>query len=119
MIGWLKRYGMIVGLVAASLTGTGAIIASASSVVSYVDEYISSQVEVKLDKVQFAMSQKVQEDLKSVQRGLRGVQEQVNSGASDNRIIKEKIEQLDRQQKNSDASIEKQLNLIIKLIDKP
>lgn len=100
----LKRWGGAAGAVLA-------IIALAGTVAAWGDSLIDQRVQIKLAEVV------KKDDLNTLARQLNGVQEQVNTGTSDNRVIKEKLQHIEQQQIERTQSIEKQLNLIIKLIE--
>jgi hypothetical protein len=100
----IKKWGGIAG---AAL----ALIALAGTVAAWGDSLIDRRVQIKLAE----MVKK--DDLQALTRKLNGVQERVNTGTSDNRVIKEKLQHIEQQQIERTQSIEKQLNLIIKLIE--
>jgi hypothetical protein len=101
----IKRWGGVAG---AAL----ALIALVGTVAAWGDNLIDQRVQIKLAE----MVKK--DDLQALTRKLNGVQEQVNTGTSDSRVIKEKLQHIEQQQVERTQSIEKQLQLIIKLIEK-
>lgn len=103
MIDWLKRNGAIIGTI---VTIVGAVSAAAAYAESIIDQ-----------RVEYKMAGLLTQKLESVERRIGGVQEQVNTGASDNRVIKEQLLHIEKQQTERNKAMEKQLELIIKLIE--
>lgn len=103
MIEWLKKWGGVAGSVVTILALFGAAGA-------YADKMIDERVEIKLAGA-------LKSELQTMTRRLNGVQEQVNTGASNSRVIQQKLQHIESQQVERDKSIERQLNLIIKLIE--
>lgn len=103
MIEWLKRNGAIIGIVTSILSAAGAAVA-------YGESVIDARVKTKVSDL-------LADQTEQVSRRLNGIQEQVNGGASDSRVIKEKLQHIEQQQVERSRSLEKQLELIIKLIE--
>ena len=103
MTDWLKKWSGICGSIMVIVGFIGAAAA-------YADNIIDRRVEIKLAGL-------LTKKLEAVERKINGLQEQTNSGRSDNRVIKEKLQHIERQQTDRDKAIEKQLDLIIRLIE--
>jgi len=101
---WLKKYGAISGSVLA-------IAGALSGAAAYADNLIDQRV-----KIQIAELVK-QDDLKTLERRLNGIQEQTGTAASDRRVMQEQLQAIRQQSENQAQGIEKQLNLILKLIE--
>lgn len=104
MTEWLKKWSGICGSIMVILGFLGAAIA-------YADSLIDQRVETKLAGL-------LTKKLESVERRINGVAEQTNSGVSEQRVIKEQLKSIERQQQERDKALEKQLDLIIKLIER-
>lgn len=104
MTEWLKKWAGIISSVMVILGAMGAALA-------YADSLIDQRVETKLAGL-------LTKKLEAVERRIGGIQEQTNSGVADQRVIKEQLKSIERQQQERDKALEKQLELIIKLIER-
>lgn len=104
MTEWLKKWSGICGSIMVIVGFLGAAVA-------YADSLIDTRVQTKLAGM-------LQGEMDAMTRKLNGLQEQTNSGISEQRVIKEQLKSIERQQEQRSEAIEKQLELIIRLIEK-
>lgn len=108
----LNRWKSIMG---ALVVICGALYGGYAFAATQFDYAVNERIDKKVSIILAGLAEK--KDFDGLQRRFNGVQDKVNESARDSRDIKKTIEHIERTQDERAKSIDKRLDLIIKLIE--